>query len=147
DRAAEEDDVPRLHVGHLPRPGPAAVGRPIAQRGVAVRHRLLRPQGGGPPAHPAGPPAPDHAGSIRLRRGADLRRLDAALAPSLLRRWPLRAPYLAAAGSQAGSRPHPHDRALRGGSIVVIGTIASSRALPRISHHIARSRSTPVPIL
>ncbi len=46
----------------------------------------------------------DHAHEVRLRRGADLRCLDATLAPPVLRRESLRPPDLAAAGAAVRRR-------------------------------------------
>ena len=50
DRQPAQDDVSRMHVGHVPRPAPAGVGRPVAEPRVAPGHGLFRPGGRGPPA-------------------------------------------------------------------------------------------------
>ena len=44
DRQPAQDDVPRQHVGDVPRPAPAGVGRPAAEPRVAPRDGLLRPR-------------------------------------------------------------------------------------------------------
>ena len=99
-----QDDVPGQHVGHVPRPRPSAVGRPAPEPRVAQGDRLFRPDHGGAPARLAGADPADHAGAVRLRRGADVRRLDPALAPPLLRRRALRPVRVAARDAPAAAR-------------------------------------------
>ena len=105
DRQPAQDDVPRQPVEDLPRTGPPAwvdqLLSPESLRATGyfdpeavARERLEQL------AH-----SPDHRPSVRLRRGPDLRRLDPALAPPLLRRRPLRPAHLAAAGPRRGPDP------------------------------------------
>ena len=108
DRESAQNDVPRQHGGNVPGITPAPLGRPVAEPRIAQSNGLLRPGDGCSPARLADADSADHAGTVRLRRGTDLRGLDPALASHLLRRWSVRASRLAAAGTQAcGSADEP----------------------------------------
>ncbi len=61
DRQPAQDDVSRVHGGHVPRLRPARVGQPVAQPRIALGDRILRPRGRDSPARLAGAVAADHA--------------------------------------------------------------------------------------
>ena len=85
-----EDDVPRQPFADLPRPGSARLGGPGPQPRVVAGDRLFRREGRRPVPSPANAVAPRDAATVRLRRRADVRRVDPALASPLPRGRPLR---------------------------------------------------------
>src|SRR5262249_18415750 len=80
---------------NLPRRPPPGLGRPAPEPRVAAQGGLLRPGGRRPRALAPDAPAPGHRAPVRLRPGADQRRLHPALSPPVLRWRPLRPPRLA----------------------------------------------------
>src|SRR5207248_6590558 len=76
---------------HLPRARPSGMGRSAPQPRVVADDGLVRRRVRGREAVAAGANESELTPRVRLRRGIDLRRLEPALAPHLLRRQPLRA--------------------------------------------------------
>ncbi len=110
DRPAQEDHVPSQPVAHVHRRRPAGMGRSALESRIAPRQRLLRSPRRGRAEEAPAPGASIHAAPVHLRPGSDLRRVDPALAPYLLRRWPLRPSDLGATGLRPGRRRTHRDR-------------------------------------